>query len=195
MQEGSSEPSEGLRFSLASKFTSENPPGAKAGDALVQVVGGVDPASRPAGLTLRTSATTDTSKKSSSVPALESNSGAAVGKNPVRRTVDWTPAPLLCKRLNVPVPKASSAADWAMKGGGAAAPAEHEVLASLRKFVSESSASSLPKVRFRLFFTEDHDFVFYCGWRDTTSLSSLILFSLFLGTLALGALPRRYITI
>lgn len=158
MQESSSQPSQGLRFSLASKFTSETPSGAKAGDAPVQVVGGVDPTSRPAGLTLRTPATTDASTKSPSVPALaETRGGAEVGKDPVRRTIDWAPAPLLCKRLNVPVPKSASAVDWAMKGGGAASPAKHGVPASLTKFVPESSASGQPKVRSRFIF------VFRCG--------------------------------
>lgn len=155
MQEGSNQPSDGLRFSLASKFTSETPPGATSGDAVVQVMGLVNPASHPAGLTLRTPASTDASKQSSSVPASEvTRGGAEVKKIPVRRTIDWTPAPLLCKRLNVPVPKASSTADWATKGGGAAASAERGIPSSLRKFVPESSASSLPKVRFRLFSTE-----------------------------------------
>lgn len=170
MQESSSQPSEGLRFSLTSKFTSEKPPGAKAGDALVQVGGGVDPASRPAGLTLRTPATTDASAKSPPVPTLaETRAGAEAGKEPVRRTVDWAPAPLLCKRLNVPVPKTSSAF-WAMKGGGAAEPAEHGVPASLSKFVPESSASSQPKVRLCFTLFRGTPYLRF-GVESTTSLT------------------------
>lgn len=194
MQEDSSQPSEGLRFSLASKFTSEKPVVAKANDALVQVVGGVDPASRPAGLTLRTPATTDPSTRSSSVPALgESSSGAEVDRKPVRRTIDWTPTPLLCKRLNVPVPKASSTADWTIMGGDAATPVQ-DVPAPLRKFVPESSASSLPKVRVHLFVLDHAELGYHFG-RECNILQidtrNSILFSLFSRTLASEKLSVR----
>lgn len=131
---------------------------------------GVDPASRPAGLTLRTPAATDASKELSSLAALEGmRGGAVVEKHPVRRTIDWTPAPLLCKRLNVPVPKTSSAGNWAMNGGGAAAAAEHGVPASLRKFVPDSSAASLPKVCFLLFFAETPNTCFMLWVESATS--------------------------
>lgn len=154
MQENVSQQSQGLPFSLANKFTSsEKEADAKVDNASVHPVGGVDPSSRPAGLSIRPPATSDSSHKSSTAPASSENiSRAKEGKNPVRRTIDWIPSALLCKRLNVPVPKAACAAGgWTMKGGveasgpTASAP-EQDVLGSLRQFVPESSASDQPKV-------------------------------------------------
>lgn len=155
MQESFNQRSQGLSFSLANKFTSSKKQAdAKADDAPVHPVGGVDPASRPAGLTIRTPATSDSSNKASTAStSTENNIRAGVGQNPVRRTIDWIPSALLCKRLNVPVSKAASAAmGRAIKGGlqadrGTTASAtEQDVLGSLRQFVPESSASGQPKV-------------------------------------------------
>ncbi len=143
LQEDRTPQSEGLRFSLASKFTTGSPAGAKADDAGAQVARGVDPASRPAGLTLRLPASSD-SKISSTAPTSKyKNTGAEVVQNPVRRTIDWVPSPLLCKRLNVPVPKASSALNWGgLKAGHAAAATGEDLVGSLKKFVRGSSPSN-----------------------------------------------------
>lgn len=154
MQENVSQQPQDLPFSLANKFTSsEKEADAEVDNAPLQPVGGVDPASRPAGLSIRTSATPDSSHKSSAAPASAENvSRAEVEKNPVRRSIDWIPSALLCKRLNVPVPKAACAAGgWAIKGGveasgGTASIPEQDVLGSLRQFVPESSVSGQPKV-------------------------------------------------
>jgi len=144
LQGGTSQPSGGLRFSLASKFTSERPVGAKADDAGVLQVAGVDPASRPAGLTLRSPAMSDSKISATASASEDKSSGAGVVQNPVRRTVDWVPSPLLCKRLNVPVPKASSAINWGglQAGHGAAAATGEDLVGSLKKFVRGSSSSN-----------------------------------------------------
>lgn len=154
-QEGAGQRSEGLQFSLANKFTSESL-SVRAEEDARPPAGGVDPSSRPAGLTLRTPATPGTSTSSSSAPAGKSR-GTDTGQTPVRSTLDWTPAPLLCKRLNVPVPRASSAKDWAAKDGsqigrGSTAAAVEQGILGLSRFVPDSSASNRPKVwRFLLF--------------------------------------------
>ncbi|CAM9353055.1 unnamed protein product [Hapterophycus canaliculatus] len=141
-----------LPFSLANKFTSETSAGATADDVPVRRCAGVVPASRPAGLTLRTPTTDDFWKKSAVAPGEgEENGILKQVQHPVRRTIDWIPASLLCKRLNVPVPKASSTVDWAAKGrpqsGLVAATAQKEgMLGSLRKFVPDSSTSSRPQI-------------------------------------------------
>lgn len=147
VQEDTRQQSGGLRFTLASKFTSEKPTGAKADDAAVQVAGGVDPASRPAGLTIRSPAANGLEKSSTTSTSKDKHTGAEVVQNPIRRTIDWIPSPLLCKRLNVPVPKASSAVNWAVEGGlraghGAAAATGEDLIGSLKKFVPSSLSSS-----------------------------------------------------
>lgn len=158
-QEDPTRHSGGVPFSLANKFTSETSPGAGADDVPDQKLGGVDPASRPAGLTLRTPTINDFSAKSAAAGGQgEENDRAEEIRNPIRRTIDWIPAPLLCKRLNVPVPKASSTVDWAAKGSlqagalAAAAP-KQDALGSLRKFVQDSSISSRSQVKLRVFRT------------------------------------------
>ena len=127
----------------------------QAEDDPVAPVGGVDPASRPAGLTLRTPTALGASSSTSSPKASEhENRGTEKVRDPERSTFAWTPAPLLCRRLNVPVPKVSSLIDWAAKSGppagrGAAvatAP-QQDLLGSLGKFVPEVSAPRHPKVR------------------------------------------------
>ncbi|CAM9965589.1 unnamed protein product [Scytosiphon promiscuus] len=140
-----------LSFSLATKFTPETPAGSKVDAAPVQKGNGVDPASRPAGLTLRTPTTNGSSKNPRAAPGRGEESAEAKVRNPVRRTIDWIPAPLLCKRLNVPVPKASSTMDWATKGrlqaGLVATTApKQDVVESLRKFVPDSSTSSRSQI-------------------------------------------------
>lgn len=151
-QENPTRQSGGLTFSLANKFTSETSADVQADDAPVQKRAGVDPASRPAGLTLRTPMNNDSAKKPAVVPTQGQEDGRAKEiRSPVRRAIDWIPAPLLCKRLNVPVPKASSTMDSAVKGrlqaglAAAAAPRE-DVLGSMQKFVPDSSTSSRPQV-------------------------------------------------
>lgn len=144
LQEDTNQQSEGLRFSLASKFTPGRPGGGKADDARFQVAGGVDPASRPAGLTLRSPATNGLNTSSTTTASKDIDTGAEVVRNPVRRTIDWVPSPLLCKRLNVPVPKSSSAINWGglQAGHGAAAAPGEDLVGSLKKFVRGSSYSN-----------------------------------------------------
>lgn len=149
-QGSSNQRSEGLPFSLATKFTSQTPATSKSDEAQDQVAGIVDPTGRPAGLTLRRPASTDTlNKASTATVSVDKSGGTEVELNPVRRTVDWIPVPLLCKRFNVPVPKTSSSMEWATKGGRPAT-AEEEALGPLRKFVPDSSAINQPQVWFAI---------------------------------------------
>lgn len=74
------------------------------------------------------------------------------GRHPVRLTLPWKPAPLLCKRLNIPVPTASAELNWARKdrlfdGNNASPPPEQDHFQSMRKFVPDSSAARPRKVR------------------------------------------------
>ncbi len=48
-----------------------------------------------------------------SVPTVEK---PTVARQPVRSTSLWRPCPLLCKRLNVPVPEISKAVEWGRQG-------------------------------------------------------------------------------
>lgn len=82
--------------------------------------------------------------RTSSYRFLSSGGRQKLGHQPVRSTLPWRPAPLLCKRLNVPVPSALAELDWARKdglfGGNHASPsAEQEPFQSVRKFVPDSS--------------------------------------------------------
>ncbi|CAM9131081.1 unnamed protein product [Ectocarpus sp. 13 AM-2016] len=146
-QGSSSQQSEGLPFTLATKFTSETPAASNSDEPQDQVAGIVDPTSRPAGLTLRRPASTDTlNKASTATVSVDKSCKTEVELNPVRRTVDWIPAPLLCKRFNVPVPKTSSSSlEWTTKGGRPAG-AEEEALGPLTKFVPDSSAINQPQI-------------------------------------------------
>lgn len=137
---------------MASKFTSEKPQGVQAEDDPVAPVGGVNPASRPAGLTLRTPTALGASSRSSPKAPEPEIRGTGKIRDPERSTLAWTPAPLLCRRLNVPVPKISSLIDWATKSGphagrGAVAAPQQDLLGSRGNFVSEVSAPIHPKVR------------------------------------------------
>lgn len=137
---------------LASKFTSEKLSTNDAGASATIQFGSVDPAVRPAGLTLRTPTSSHTSSTESraATPSTQ-RQGSNPERNPVRTTVAWRPAPLLCKRLNVPVPSPSAGLDWARKAmahgsQGASATSENPVLAPLNKFVPDSSVVRQIKV-------------------------------------------------
>lgn len=151
MQGSGSQTKKGVQFSLATKFTPGIPPNVQAEERPPLLVGGVDPASRPAGLTLRSSVTFATSNSSPVPVPVESKGGANASRNPVRSTLLWRPAPLLCKRLNVPVSTTSSV-KWVAKadprtGHRKAGIAQQKLFGPSGKFVADSSAADQPKVR------------------------------------------------
>ncbi|CBJ49053.1 RNA binding protein, putative [Ectocarpus siliculosus] len=74
-QDNSSQQSEGLPFTLATKFTSETQAASNSDEPQDQVAGIVDPTSRPAGLTLRRPASTDTLNKASTATVSVDKSG------------------------------------------------------------------------------------------------------------------------
>lgn len=139
----------GIHFNLASKFTSGAPRTALGDEGSVLAVGGVDPSSRPAGLSVRTPTAAGNGGGSSSALVTEGKMrSAALARNPSRSTRAWRPAPLLCKRLNVPVPKSALGTGWAAEGGATSAGGapEQDLVGPRGKFVSTSSATNLPKV-------------------------------------------------
>lgn len=158
-QENADHSKEGVQFSLAIKFTSEKPRNVQTEEDPVATVSGDDPSSRPAGLSLRTPVPLGSysSRSSPKAPEHESRETEKV-RDPERSTLAWTPAPLLCRRLNVPVPKVSALIDWATKSGpragrGAAAATapQQDVPGSLGKFVPEVAAPKQPKVRYFMY--------------------------------------------
>lgn len=151
MQESVRQRKEGLQFNLAIKFTSETA-SLQPDEHPVLPVGDGDSTRRAAGLSLRAPATLGASTTPSSASTPEGKKGGAdAERKPVRSTLAWQPAPLLCKRLNVPVPRDLCGLDWTASRGpqggrGAASGAEQDLLGPLGNFVVDSSASSQPKV-------------------------------------------------
>lgn len=144
-QESTDQQQEDLQFSLANKFTPENTSNVQAQTDPLFPVSGVKPASRPAGLSFRTPAVSGVSATSSSPAAsAEKMDGVDRGQQPVRSTFAWMPAPLLCKRLNVPVPKDDRTRVGGPHTGGTSSASEG-LLGPLGKFVPDSSAVQ-PKV-------------------------------------------------
>lgn len=141
---------------LTTKFTPERLPSNEVACGLASPVGGVDPAVRPSGLTVSTPAVAHAGLATHSAKTTTGIQGQDAGRNPVRSISAWRPAPLLCKRLNVPVPPVSAAAVHLPNSGlntsqGASAIAEGDVLRPLRQFVVDSSAVDQVKVsRFAL---------------------------------------------
>lgn len=145
-QESADQRQEGPQFSLANKFTSENTSSVQAQTEPLVPVGGVDPASRPAGLSFPTPIASGNSATSPSPAASAASMGGLdLGEKPVRSTFAWRPAPLLCKRLNVPVPKDDMAPMGGPHTGGASSASDQGLLGPLGKFVPDSSAVQ-PKV-------------------------------------------------
>lgn len=144
LQVSSSYRSEGLHVTLANRFISETTSTSKAGDNPPTAVDGLAGA---AGLKLRTSAPTGaTDSPLSATISKARNIASEAKRNPVRSTFDWRPTPLLCKRLNVPVPNDSSTAGLASKGkfrsGDGTSGGELIYSEPLQRFTSDSSTSA-----------------------------------------------------
>ncbi|CAM9183852.1 unnamed protein product, partial [Discosporangium mesarthrocarpum] len=105
---------------LASRFTSSSTRASGVEERKESTgVGDAIPV-RPAGLSVSISSgiskRTNDTMATVTAPA-ESRGGVNADRKPVRVSVQWLPVPLLCKRLNIPVPAASREVDWESPAG------------------------------------------------------------------------------